>query len=126
MEIPKLQENKIAHVREWTADRMKALRLAAGLTQPQLADKMGVHFSRISDFENNRSDYKASTVFRAAAAMGLNMEKVFRGCPDWKGAKKEVEQFVVVSTDRLEHALIESGIPPKRAALISARLQSEE
>lgn len=124
-EIPEDQAAIVEHVRLWASGRVREIRENRGLTQQQLADKMGVHFTRVSDLENNRSDFKCSTLFRAAAAMGVRMETLFRGCPDWRGSgKKDPEAVVVVTEKRLEEILLDCGVTPTKAnaVLDSVRL----
>lgn len=108
MELPEDQTIAIAPMRQWTSERMKALREAAGFSQAELASRMSVHFSRVSDFENNRSDYKASTVFRYAKCLGVSMEKVFTGAPAWRrGAKQGA--VVILSEDEVVKRLMAIG-----------------
>ncbi len=85
MELPEDQTKTVSQMRQWTIERLRDLRAAVGFSQADVASKMNVHFSRVGDFENNRSDYKASTVFRYARALGVRMDKVFVGAPAWRG-----------------------------------------
>ncbi len=81
MEIDREQEQLIEKARDWIIDRIKTLRLARGYTQAQVAKKMGVHWTRVSDLELGRNDYKVSTMLRAAYALGVTAEALLRGCP---------------------------------------------
>ena len=121
MEVPAGQVDRVADVRQWVADRMRSIREARGITQRQLAKGMDVHFTRVSDFELNRSDFKLSTVLRAAAAMGTNLEQVFRGCPSWKG-KRSDDDVVVISQAELREALKAEGVPAAAAKKVIAKL----
>lgn len=51
--------------------RLRALRLAAGMTQSQLAKASGLDQSFISRLEHGTSDVKLSTMLAIAEALGL-------------------------------------------------------
>jgi DNA-binding transcriptional regulator YiaG len=56
------------------------LRIATGLTQRQLADRLGVHESQVS--RDERNEYQGITVERASrvlAALGVTMRSMFKG-----------------------------------------------
>lgn len=108
MELPEGELEKFEHVREWVVGRIRDFRIARGFTQKQLGDAMGgVHSSRICDFEANRSDYKASTVYRAAIALGVSMQQVFRGCPGWKARRED--EMIVAPLKLLRERMIQEG-----------------
>ena len=52
------------------AETLKEQRRLAGLTQQELADKIGTKKSYISRIENGRSDVQLSTLFRIFAGLG--------------------------------------------------------
>lgn len=52
------------------AECLKEQRRLAGLTQEQLAEKIGTKKSYISKIENGRSDVQLSTLFRIFAGLG--------------------------------------------------------
>jgi DNA-binding XRE family transcriptional regulator len=52
------------------AECLKEQRRLAGLTQEQLAEKIGTKKSYISRIENGRSDVQLSTLFRIFAGLG--------------------------------------------------------
>jgi transcriptional regulator with XRE-family HTH domain len=52
--------------------RLRAARLGAGLTQVQLADRLGVCQSRITDVERGRHAPSLNWLLRAAAALGID------------------------------------------------------
>lgn len=52
------------------AECLKEHRRLAGLTQEQLAEKIGTKKSYISRIENGRSDVQLSTLFRIFAGLG--------------------------------------------------------
>lgn len=54
------------------------LRKGKQQTQKQLADKIGVHSTRVSDIENGRSDVRLSTVERYAKALGATPEELLQ------------------------------------------------
>lgn len=56
--------------RETIGERLLRHRQNAGLTIPQLAEKSGVATGTISDVENNRSDFRVSTLIALLTALG--------------------------------------------------------
>ena len=56
--------------------KLKELRTAAGLTQQQLADKIGKKREYISTIERGNSDMQMSTFLQIASALGLRFSLV--------------------------------------------------
>ena len=56
--------------RKTIGERLLHHRQNAGLTIPQLAEKSGVATGTISDVENNRSDFRVSTLIALLTALG--------------------------------------------------------
>lgn len=56
-----------------TGERIKNARTKAGLTQVQLAEKIGTTAQNISQYERNIRNPKIETVFRIAKALGCNI-----------------------------------------------------
>lgn len=52
------------------AETLKEARLEAGLTQEQLAERIGTKKTYISRLENGKSDIKLSTLFRVFEGLG--------------------------------------------------------
>lgn len=67
---PKYDEQSVNNI-------IEALRLKAGLSRQELADKVGVHYQTIGYIE--RGEYSPSLVlaFKIAAALGKKVEQVF-------------------------------------------------
>jgi DNA-binding XRE family transcriptional regulator len=67
--------------------RLRALRLAAGLTQAELARRTGIHRPNIARVEAGRHTPSIETLARIAAAMGVPTSRVLdAGSPDPSGA----------------------------------------
>lgn len=118
-EIDPEQEKIIAEAREWIVRRIRAIRELRGYTQTQVADKMGITFSRVSDLEKGLNDYKVSTMLRAAHALGVTAEQLIKGCPEFhRGRSKKPEPIVIVPSEKLVEVLKEEGLTPKRAEAV--------
>lgn len=62
------------------AGRLRALRLAAGLTQQQLANHAGVAQSVVTAVEQGRkADVRATTALALARALGVSVERLLAG-----------------------------------------------
>lgn len=59
-----------------TGERIKEARKRAGLTQKQLADKLGISYVGISQWENNQRNPKLETLQRIADALGVDVETI--------------------------------------------------
>lgn len=57
-------------------DRLKSLRIDAGLTQEQLAQRIGVKKQNISRYENGRVEPNIRTAKRIAEALGVTLEDI--------------------------------------------------
>lgn len=64
----------------WFGPRLKELRTAAGLTQPELAEKAGMSKGGIADLEQGRNQPAWETVLKLAAALGVDC-KAFQQQP---------------------------------------------
>lgn len=56
-----------------TGDRIKAARKAAGMTQAELANKLGISYVGVSQWENDLRNPKHGTLQRIAAALGVDL-----------------------------------------------------
>lgn len=120
MELPEDQTAAVAGVRQWTVDRLRNLRLESGFSQADVAKKMNIHFSRVGDFENNRSDYKASTVFRYAKALGVSLDRVFYGVPGWRNSS--TNRLIVISKEEVIIKLMSLGYEEEDAREVADTL----
>lgn len=72
------REKRVAGV----AERLRAARLARGLTQDQLADASGVGVATIRRIENRTTEPKIDTTARLAAALGVDLKTLAFGDDD--------------------------------------------
>ncbi len=88
------------------------LRERAGLSQAELARRMGVPASRVWDLESNRYMYPdVRTLIRAATAMGCSVEDLLEGVyPQYDPARKP-ESSNVEPTDRSVVSYKKNDIP---------------
>jgi putative transcriptional regulator len=59
---------------EHFAARLKELRVAAGLTQPELAERAGMSKAGVADLEQGRREPSWSTVLALCAALGVGCD----------------------------------------------------
>lgn len=93
----RLNFERIKSRRGWLR-RLREERAAAGLTQAEVAESMGVGQSTVSELEGERDDMYVSTLQRYASAVGGRIELVFL---------KDDERVRVVTEldDEIEHLL---------------------
>src|SRR3546814_18624945 len=68
---------------------IRGFRKEAGLTQPQLADKVGVSLDTIGNLERGEFFTSAQTLFRIGQVLGRNMDELFAGAPRVKKAPED-------------------------------------
>ena len=71
------------------ADKIIAARTAAGLTQRQLADKIGVKTTTICSYETGRCDPPPTRWDDLAGALNLDIETIYR----WKYPEKNTSSL---------------------------------
>lgn len=57
-------------------DKLRTARLAAGLTQTQLAEKAGCHQKDVSRWESGNLEPKATTLKKLAQALGCSIDDI--------------------------------------------------
>lgn len=86
--------------------RMATLRRAAGISQAQLAERLGVSPSAIGMYEQGRREPSLDTLVAIADVLGVSLDLLIRGKPDNERDEKLISDLLlqrVVDTDlRLE------------------------
>lgn len=89
-----------------TGELIKAARKKAGMTQAQLAEKLGISYVGVSQWENDLRNPKLDTLQRIAAALGVPVQELIS---DWEAVDKEEFKRVFIYgegiKDRIDAAL---------------------
>lgn len=125
MEVDPNQANIVAGAREWIANRIRDVRVSRGITQRELSNRMEVHFSRVCDLEKNASDFKISTILRAAYGLEVNPEDLMKGCPGWKTRAAKQKLMFIAEYQKIHSLLVEEVLTEKAASRICDRLLSQ-
>lgn len=95
-------------------ERIRALRKARGLTQPQLAAEVGIDQSTVSDIERG-AGFSAETLMRLADALQSTPQEIMRGNPATSPALRKAQEAVKRLTDEERRDLLavleKPGIP---------------
>ncbi|GAA0655518.1 helix-turn-helix domain-containing protein [Brevundimonas lenta] len=75
-------------VDRYVGERIRAERMAAGLTQTQLGAAVGVTFQQIQKYERGVNRVSASTLARAAKALGVPVIRLFPDLDPPTGGQK--------------------------------------
>ena len=80
-------------------DRIRAIRKAAGLTQQEMADKLGISQSVIGNYESGRRQPVDAAVAHICATFGINVEWLHTGtgdmyAPDADAETQRIRDFV--------------------------------
>ncbi len=67
----------MARLRERLGRKIQVLRKAAGLTQPELAEKAGTYYKYLSYIEGGRKNISTEMVERIAKALGVEPYELF-------------------------------------------------
>lgn len=89
-----------------TGQLIKAARKKAGMTQAQLAEKLGISYVGVSQWENDLRNPKLDTLQRIASALGVPVQELIS---DWEAVDKEEFKRVFIYgegiKDRIDAAL---------------------
>ena len=125
MEVDPKQSKLIQTQKAWIAGRIRTMRESRGITQQELANRMEVHFTRVSDLEKNSTDFKISSLLRAAYALNVPMEMFMKGCPGWNKPGRTAQKDPVVITISMEEliaSLQKSGMTETKARQVAEGL----
>lgn len=113
---PEGEDDKTQPAIDWLVTRMRALREARGVTQAHLAAKMKIGHTRISDLENRNHDFKFRTLTRYCMGLGIELNKLFAGCPGWG---RPSEPVYLVSKKQMEDILTSNAGKSVAQAILS-------
>ena len=65
--------------RDQLGANIRRIRRAAGLSQMELSDRCGLHFSEISRLERGRRDAQLSTIVKLARGLGVSPAELLAG-----------------------------------------------
>ena len=81
-------------------ERLRQLRIDAGLTQDALADRLGIKKQTISRYENSEREPNIRTAKKLADALGVSLESLVHGFGNTVNSKSELsidEQLLISS-----------------------------
>ena len=64
-------------IKGYVASRIKHYRKAAGLTQKELGEKIGVKHNTISSYESGKNEPEQNMLFKIASALGISVNDLF-------------------------------------------------
>lgn len=93
-----------------TGQLIKAARKKAGMTQAQLAEKLGISYVGVSQWENDLRNPKLDTLQRIAAALGVGVGQLMPADNYWEdadgnGHTEPMEPPAATPKDRIDAAL---------------------
>lgn len=109
-------------------DRLAAAREAAGLSQNQLATRLGVRLKTLSGWENDSAEPRANRLQMLAGMLGVSIMWLLTGRGDGveapetaEGATRAPQQGVMAGaeTGRVAAPQGQTGISPAQAAVLS-------
>lgn len=95
--------------------RITSLRLAKGMTQTDLATKIGVSFQQVQKYERGSNRVSASRLWRTAEALDVPMTYFFDGVTTDTGAPREEHAMTPWA---LELMALENNLPASARKLV--------
>lgn len=90
-----------------TGERIKAARKRAGMTQAELANKLGISYVGISQWENNLRSPKYKTLRRIAAALNVSVDSLLEIPDELQKELSTIADFTSKSTGKPKEELLE-------------------
>ena len=88
------------HVDAHVGKRIRHRRWMVGMTQQQLADKVGIKFQQIQKYETGMNRVSASRLWDIAEALGVTVSFFFEGLSD--SARRDAEADLMTDKEALE------------------------
>jgi transcriptional regulator with XRE-family HTH domain len=82
--------------------RIRHRRWMVGMTQQQLADKVGVKFQQIQKYETGMNRVSASRLWDVADAMGVSISFFFEGLSEGAAAAYELQGDMMADKEALD------------------------
>ena len=79
--------------------KVAQLRKIRDWTQDQLAQKMGVHKSHVSRWENGQMALKIETLERLSAVLGVSLDELTNNAPAVPGSSQLLQDFEALNED---------------------------
>jgi transcriptional regulator with XRE-family HTH domain len=82
--------------------RIRHRRWMVGMTQQQLADKVGIKFQQIQKYETGMNRVSASRLWDVADALGVTISFFFEGLADGQAAVTQAQGDMMADKEALE------------------------
>ena len=82
--------------------RIRHRRWMVGMTQQQLADRVGIKFQQIQKYETGMNRVSASRLWDIADALGVNIAFFFEGLDDARESARSAEADLMADKEALE------------------------
>lgn len=82
--------------------RIRHRRWMVGMTQQQLADKVGIKFQQIQKYETGMNRVSASRLWNVADALGVSISFFFEGLADGEAATAQMQGDMMADKEALE------------------------
>ena len=107
--------------------RIRHRRWMVGMTQQQLADKVGIKFQQIQKYETGMNRVSASRLWDVADALGVSISFFFEGLADGEAATAQMQGDMMADKEALELVRSYYAIPEaqRRRLFDLARVLSE-
>lgn len=90
-------------IKGYVADRIKMYRKAAGLTQKELGEKIGVKHNTVSSYESGINEPEQDMLFKIASALGISINDLF---PPTDGVDPDLADVIQAFNDNEDFRLL--------------------
>jgi transcriptional regulator with XRE-family HTH domain len=112
----RLRRARAQDVDRQLAPRMRERRIMLGLSQQQLAERIGVTYQQVHKYEKGINRVPASRLYSIAQALGVEVGYFYEGLQTAVGFMPPAQQRMLID---LAHTYLNISVPEHRAAIVA-------
>ncbi len=102
---------------ESVGERLRAARLTLGLSQTELAQRLGLSYQQVQKYEVGTNGLSLSRALQMAGALGISLDRLMPDAPQ-PNAAGEGQDPMALDRGTRRMARLYHGLPPRKRALV--------
>lgn len=102
---------------ESVGERLRAARLSLGLSQTELAQRLGLSYQQVQKYEVGTNGLSLSRALQMAGALGVTLDRLMPDAPQ-PSAAGEGQDPMALDRGTRRMARLYHGLPPRKRALV--------
>lgn len=102
---------------ETVGERLRAARLSLGLSQTELAQRLGLSYQQVQKYEVGTNGLSLSRALQMAGALGISLDRLMPDAPQ-PTAAGEGQDPMALDRGTRRMARLYHGLPPRKRALV--------